>query len=174
MTRSMTDWDRDQWIKSLATASLRGNAWHIDHPGTIQQAALHMVLDTIEELQEEAQRAAEVFNMHCTPAQQMRVLALSSTTAPGGAGASPRGFVLLQGRHQNKVTFSPGRLEALLIIARGFTHEAINQRVFLPRVDGLGSVFWQMDQGPILTNVMIVKQVFEDLHRATLLAAGAR
>ena len=155
-------WDKDVWIKTLASATLNNGEWQPQNPELVRKGAIGAIQDTITELHDDARHAAAEFNQFCDPQRLIRVLALD---------ARHEGFMLLQSRTQLRIVWTGGTLQAMVTVSTGFTHRQVHARTWSPKLDGLGGVWWQSDGSQLLTGSMIIKQLFEDINRATLMFA---
>jgi hypothetical protein len=157
-------WDKENWIRTLAGATLNNGEWQAQDPELVRKGALGVIQEIITELYDDARHAAAEFNQFCDPRRQVRVLALD---------ARSEGFILMQARTQLRVVWTGGTLQAHVTVSTGFTHRQIHSRTWSPKLDGLGGVWWQTEAvgSQLLAGSMIIKQLFEDLNRATLMFA---
>lgn len=147
-----------EWLKNLADATFAGGAWQHKDPDAARRLAEQRFARALNDLEEEAQDAAFVFNELAAGRRTIKVLPI--TAKQGG------GFMLLMGHCQVNVQGVAGALEATLMTTAGFQRKAEKLHRFAPHADPFGSLAWSRDNALLMGNELIIKRLFEDITRA--------
>jgi hypothetical protein len=146
-----------EWIKNLATATWKQGKWEQEEPDRVRRLMRSRIEDSTFLLLQEAQDAAEIFNLYSKSPIKLGVLPLGQLPERVG------GVIFMLGSTHASLKLENDMLAFNLTSLQGFQKVLIRAYNIRPQVDAFGSLVWQPDQAPMMGPEMIVKRVLEEL-----------
>jgi len=146
-----------EWIKNLATATWSQGKWLHEEPDNVRRLMRNRIEDSTYLIHQEAQDAAELYNLYSKSRVKLNVLPL------GQAPDQVRGVVFMLGSTHATLKLEQDLLAFNLTSLQGFQKVMIKAYNIRPQVDVFGSLVWQPDHATMMGPDMLVKRVLEEL-----------
>jgi hypothetical protein len=146
-----------EWIKNLATATWKQGKWEQEEPDRVRRLMRGRIEDSTFLILQEAQDAAEIYNLYSKSPIKLNVLPIGQTPE------NVEGVIFMLGSTHVSIILENDMLAFNLTSLQGFQKVLIKAYNIRPQVDVFGSLVWQPDHAPMMGPEMIVKRVLEEL-----------
>jgi len=151
-----------EWLMHLAAARWDGRQWVVFDRDAVTAQLERRLAGALDDLMAAAEESSQILAELSD--QRLRISVLPLQRQANGIGDS--GFLLLLGRCQITVAFTPPYLQTTLVTVAGFERKACCLYRFTPEADSFGTLSWRLDNDLLMGGELIIKRLFEALTRA--------